>query len=189
MSNNKIYIDINHPAHVHYFRNFIKIMEEKGHRFVVSNRDDKMINYLLDYYKISHYTRNKRRNNKSIWNVILNLLLIAKFCFFKSMIHKLDKVYKAIKFHLNDNRLMFHEIEFHSHNITKKIDGHYQIPTFLWNLIFGKRLFFLNRWKLQDHITYLNLNNFNIIKISEFFVYSCNYKVLTNASILAFKYK
>jgi len=91
----KIYIDINHPAHIHYFKNFIKIMESKGHHFVVSNRDDKMINYLLDYYKIAHYTRNKRRNNKSIWNVILNLLLIAKFCFVKSMAHKPD-IYIAI---------------------------------------------------------------------------------------------
>ena len=29
----KILIDMNHPAHVHYFRNFIKLMEAKGHEF------------------------------------------------------------------------------------------------------------------------------------------------------------
>ena len=35
----KIFVDIGHPAHVHYFRNFIKLMQDKGHEFFVSARD------------------------------------------------------------------------------------------------------------------------------------------------------
>ena len=57
----KIMIDMNHPAHVHYFRNLIKDMEKKGHQFCVVNRDDGMINQLLDYYGIRHIIRNKRQ--------------------------------------------------------------------------------------------------------------------------------
>lgn len=61
----KVLIDVNHPAHVHYFRNLIKIMTTNGHEFIVINRDDKMINELLDYYDIKHVIRNKRPEKKN----------------------------------------------------------------------------------------------------------------------------
>lgn len=70
----KIYIDINHPAHVHYFRNFIKIMESKGHAFVITNRDSKIINELLDAYNIKHCTRNSRPIKRSTVKSIFYLL-------------------------------------------------------------------------------------------------------------------
>lgn len=61
----KVLLDINHPAHVHYFRNFIKIMEGKGHKIIVVNRNDNLINYLLDFYEIDHIIRNKRPNKRN----------------------------------------------------------------------------------------------------------------------------
>lgn len=70
----KIFIDINHPAHVHYFRNFIKIMESKGHNFVITNRNEKIINVLLDYYNIKHKIRNIRPKKKSYFKSIIYLL-------------------------------------------------------------------------------------------------------------------
>ena len=30
----RILIDIGHPAHVHYFRNFVRAMEERGHHCI-----------------------------------------------------------------------------------------------------------------------------------------------------------
>lgn len=60
----KILIDINHPAHVHYFKNFIHEMEKCGHEFRVVNRNSKMINSLLDAYGIKHVVRNKRPAKK-----------------------------------------------------------------------------------------------------------------------------
>ena len=48
----KILIDIGHPAHVHYFRNFIGIMQEKGHEFFVTARDKEVSHQLLNIYKI-----------------------------------------------------------------------------------------------------------------------------------------
>ena len=69
-----ILISINHPAHVHYFRNFIRIMESKGHRFVVVNRDSPIINQLLDYFQIAHTIRGKRRKSLGTLKTIYYLL-------------------------------------------------------------------------------------------------------------------
>jgi predicted glycosyltransferase len=53
----KILIDIGHPAHVHYFRNFIKEMEHRGHEFLIVAKDRSVAHYLLDYYKIKYIKR------------------------------------------------------------------------------------------------------------------------------------
>src|SRR5690625_3269007 len=53
----KILIDIGHPAHVHYFKNFIKIMECRGHEFLLTARDKEVTHKLLNSYKINFTTR------------------------------------------------------------------------------------------------------------------------------------
>jgi|YNPMSStandDraft_1061717.scaffolds.fasta_scaffold10226_2 predicted glycosyltransferase len=55
----KIFIDIGHPAHVHYFRNFIKLMEKKNYEFFISARDRNIIQYLLNHYQIKFFNRGK----------------------------------------------------------------------------------------------------------------------------------
>jgi hypothetical protein len=55
----KIFIDIGHPAHVHYFRNFIRLMIEKGHEFCITARDKEVTFNLLDFYKIPYISRGK----------------------------------------------------------------------------------------------------------------------------------
>jgi predicted glycosyltransferase len=50
----RILIDIGHPAHVHYFRNFIKIMEKKEHEFLIISRNKEIEHYLLKSYNISY---------------------------------------------------------------------------------------------------------------------------------------
>lgn len=55
----KILIDIGHPAHVHYFRNFIKIMESKGHNFLIIARDKEVTFNLLKAYNIPFISRGK----------------------------------------------------------------------------------------------------------------------------------
>ena len=57
----KILIDIGHPAHVHYFKNFIKIMETKGHEFCIVAKDRDVVFELLNYNEIKFY---KRPNTK-----------------------------------------------------------------------------------------------------------------------------
>lgn len=55
----KILIDIGHPAHVHYFRNFIKIMTGKGHEFLIIARDKEVIFDLLKKFNIPFRSRGK----------------------------------------------------------------------------------------------------------------------------------
>lgn len=55
----KILIDIGHPAHVHYFRNFIGLMTTKGHQIHVISRDKEVTFDLLKKYNIPFTSRGK----------------------------------------------------------------------------------------------------------------------------------
>ena len=83
----KILIDIGHPAHVHYFRNFIKIMEERGHKFLIIARNRGIIKELLDKYNIVFITRGKGSDSK-----IGKLYYMIKADF---LIYKLAKKFKS----------------------------------------------------------------------------------------------
>ncbi|OGU68477.1 MAG: hypothetical protein A2W30_00635 [Ignavibacteria bacterium RBG_16_36_9] len=82
----KVLIDIGHPAHVHYFRNFIKIMEGKGHKFFVSARDKEVTQSLLNHYQIEYTSRGKGRTG-----------LIGKLFYLIEADYKLFKSAKKIK--------------------------------------------------------------------------------------------
>jgi len=76
----KILIDINHPAHVHYFRNFIKIMETKGHIIKVVSRNKEIEHYLLKKYSIDYIGRGIGKKGV-FWKILY--LLKADFIIFK----------------------------------------------------------------------------------------------------------
>lgn len=48
----RIAIDILHPAHVHFFRNFYSAMRERGHELLVTAREKDRATELLDHYGI-----------------------------------------------------------------------------------------------------------------------------------------
>jgi uncharacterized protein len=50
----KIVVDINHPAHVHYFKNFIRAMEKKGHAIMVTASHKDLSYRLLDDYGFAY---------------------------------------------------------------------------------------------------------------------------------------
>ncbi|MDZ7821469.1 MAG: DUF354 domain-containing protein [Candidatus Marinimicrobia bacterium] len=68
----KILIDIGHPAHVHYFKNFIKIMERRGHEFLIVARDREVIHKLLRAENIGF--KNRGKGAKSIIGKIFYML-------------------------------------------------------------------------------------------------------------------
>lgn len=75
----KLFIDIGHPAHVHYFRNFIAAMKKKGHDIIVSARDKEVTLRLLDYYGIEYYNRGKGSNSlagKFIYMLVTDIKLL-----------------------------------------------------------------------------------------------------------------
>lgn len=69
-------------------------------------------------------------------------------------------VYASIYNHLKEGSYMFHDIELHSHGISKQIDGHLRIKPFWWRLIVGKRPFLLNRWSFMDHLNEVKKQGF-----------------------------
>ncbi|MEX1189800.1 MAG: DUF354 domain-containing protein [Bacteroidia bacterium] len=59
----KILIDIGHPAHVHYFRNFYFKMLERGHEILITSRDKEVCFALLNAYKIPYKSRGKGKGS------------------------------------------------------------------------------------------------------------------------------
>ena len=55
----KIIIDIGHPGHVHYFKNAIKLLSNKGHDVLIVARDREFIFKLLDKYGFEYISRGK----------------------------------------------------------------------------------------------------------------------------------
>ncbi len=58
----KIVVDINHPAHVHYFKHFIWEMTRRGHDILITASEKEIAYQLLDLYgfqyvKIGNYGR------------------------------------------------------------------------------------------------------------------------------------
>jgi predicted glycosyltransferase len=60
----RILIDINHPAHVHYFRNFYTLMVARGHNVYFVSRNKEMEHKLLNLYNIPYLDRGKGKNGK-----------------------------------------------------------------------------------------------------------------------------
>lgn len=54
-----ILVDINHPAHVHYFKNCIWRLRQNGHQIIVTARDRYPVLQLLEAYKENFYNRGK----------------------------------------------------------------------------------------------------------------------------------
>ena len=78
-----ILIDILHPAHVHFFKHFIKIAQKKDHKVFVTSREKEMTNYLLDVYEIDHLSISSIANSvlglgKELFNRNLRFLRVAK---------------------------------------------------------------------------------------------------------------
>ncbi|MCK4589133.1 MAG: DUF354 domain-containing protein [Nanoarchaeota archaeon] len=76
----KIIIDILHPAHVHFFKYFIKRMREKGHQILITARNKEMTLKLLDLYGLKYVKISGIKKGK------LGLLiefLIRNFRFYK----------------------------------------------------------------------------------------------------------
>jgi len=57
----KILIDLGHPAHIHYFKNLIKIMSGKGHEFSIVARDKEVLHKLMDNLTLPFTSRGKGR--------------------------------------------------------------------------------------------------------------------------------
>ena len=62
----RILFDIGHPAHVHFFRNPIRLLKEKGHTLLVTSRDKEVTHRLLDGLSIPHISLSTQANGGMI---------------------------------------------------------------------------------------------------------------------------
>lgn len=79
----KILVDIGHPAHIHYFRNAIKNLQEKGHEFLITTRDKEIAIELLKTYGFAYICTGKNRSG-----------MINKF---RGLLQNNIAIYKAAK--------------------------------------------------------------------------------------------
>jgi len=68
----RIIIDINHPAHVHYFYNLYKILIERGHKVCVTAKAKDISLKLLDNFSIPYYCTGE--NKKTIIEKFLSII-------------------------------------------------------------------------------------------------------------------
>ena len=68
----KILIDISHPAHIHLFKNFAKIMTSKGHNLFFTAREKDVTIDLLKHYDFNYLSFGK--NYKTILSKIIGIL-------------------------------------------------------------------------------------------------------------------
>lgn len=84
----KVLIDIGHPAHVHYFKNFIWLMQRDGHTINIVARDKEVVFSLLDFYKLPYFNRGKGK--KGFLGKLIYMILADVFIFKKALILKPD---------------------------------------------------------------------------------------------------
>jgi len=70
----RIVVDVNHPAHVHYFKNFIREMEERGHEVLVTASEKDISFELLEKYHIGF--KNVGSYGTSLVRKLINIPII-----------------------------------------------------------------------------------------------------------------
>lgn len=75
----------------------------------------------------------------------------------------LSDTYETMDRLLKRGGYMSHCIDFRSHNLSTKWNGHWSYPDVVWRMIVGKRPFLLNREPMSTHRRLLILNNLSIV--------------------------
>jgi predicted glycosyltransferase len=68
----RVLFDINHPAHVHLFRNFIRYLLGEKHLVLITAREKDVTNQLLDYYGFEYISLSKPK--QGIHNLLFELM-------------------------------------------------------------------------------------------------------------------
>jgi uncharacterized protein len=74
-----ILIDINHPAHVHYFKCFIREMQKKGHKILITASKKEITYQLLEKYQFD-FIRLGAHGNSMIKKIINLPIMIFHMC-------------------------------------------------------------------------------------------------------------
>lgn len=72
----------------------------------------------------------------------------------------IDAVYRATARWLRPEGLASHQIDFRSHGLFRRWDGHWACPDWLWRLFVGRRPYLINRLPLSAHVVALERAGF-----------------------------
>ncbi len=86
----RILIDITHPAHVHFFKNPIKILKDQGHEILITSRIKDNATELLDSFDFSHTVLSTASKNKNLFSFLKELFKRDYFLSRFIKIHKPD---------------------------------------------------------------------------------------------------
>jgi hypothetical protein len=75
----------------------------------------------------------------------------------------LESTYRALALWLKPGGMMSHQIDFTSHGITEKWNGHRAYPELLWKAIVGRQPFLINRAPCSAHLDLMKRNGFEIV--------------------------
>lgn len=75
----------------------------------------------------------------------------------------LRNTYQAFNLWLKQGGMMSHQIDFSSHGLSKEWNGHWACSELLWKIIFGKRLYLINRQPCSVHLELARSNGFKIV--------------------------
>ncbi len=78
-------------------------------------------------------------------------------------VETLEMMYSAMWRWLRPGGVMTHSIDFSAHGTSKLWNGHWTVPDFVWQLMQGKRIYFLNREPASTHRRLLEQHGFEII--------------------------
>jgi uncharacterized protein len=168
----RILIDIGHPGHVHYFRNFVRIMKGKGHEFLIIARDKEVTFKLLDFYKIPYKQRGK--GGKGFIGKLL-YIMIADFRIYKNAIRFKPDIFLSfsstyaghVAFILSRPHIVFDDTEHakFEHLMYKPFANAIITPSSFYKKLGKKQVFFNGYMEL----CYLHSNQFipdqNILKL------------------------
>ncbi len=75
----------------------------------------------------------------------------------------MENTYQALYLWLKQGGMMSHQIDFKSHGLSEKWDGHRAISEWMWKIAVGKRKFLINREPHSVHLEMMRKNNFKIV--------------------------
>jgi len=79
-------------------------------------------------------------------------------------VSNLTEIYQAFACWLKPKGIMSHVIDFSSHNVALKWNGHLTYPDLTWKLLTGRRSCLPNRFPCSDHLALLKTNGFSVLE-------------------------
>jgi predicted glycosyltransferase len=113
----KILLDIGHPAHVHQFKNAIKILETSGHEILVTARNKEVTLYLLDrfgikYVEVGQYKQSNISKAIEMFRIDYRLYKLAKTFNPDVLVGGVGNVYVAhVSALINKPAILFNDTE------------------------------------------------------------------------------